>query len=34
MKVSDDALRGVLGITSVQSVAGKHSIAVVDSTLV
>ena len=33
MKVPDDQLRSVLGITSVQSVAGKHSLAVVDSTL-
>ena len=33
MKVADDALRGVLGITSVQSMVGKHEIAVVDSTL-
>jgi 3',5'-cyclic AMP phosphodiesterase CpdA len=33
MKVPDDKLRTVLGITSVQSVAGKHSLAVVDSTL-
>ena len=33
MKVPDDQLRSVLGITSVQSVTGKHSLAVVDSTL-
>jgi hypothetical protein len=33
MKVPDDQLRSVLGITSVQSVSGKHSLAVVDSTL-
>ena len=34
MKVPDDKLRTVLGITEVQSVGGKHSLAVVDSTLV
>jgi hypothetical protein len=33
MKVSDDKLRTVLGITNVQSVANRHSLAVVDSTL-
>ena len=33
MKVADDKLRSVLGITSVQSVAKRHSLAVVDSTL-
>jgi 3',5'-cyclic AMP phosphodiesterase CpdA len=33
MKVPDDKLRGVLGITEVNAVAGKHSLAVVDSTL-
>src|SRR5712664_1132055 len=33
MKVADDKLRSVLGITSVQSVMKKHSLAVVDSTL-
>jgi hypothetical protein len=33
MKVSDDTLRTVLGITNVQSVANRHSLAVVDSTL-
>jgi 3',5'-cyclic AMP phosphodiesterase CpdA len=33
MKVPDEKLRAVLGVTSVQSVAGKHSLAVVDSTL-
>ena len=33
MKVPGDQLRSVLGITSVESVAGKHTLAVVDSTL-
>ena len=33
MKVSDDKLRSVLGITNVQSVMKRHSLAVVDSTL-
>src|SRR5256884_4604944 len=33
MKVEDDRLRTVLGITNVQSVMKKHSLAVVDSTL-
>jgi len=33
MKVADDKLRTVLGITNVQSVMTKHSLAVVDSTL-
>ncbi len=33
MKVADDKLRTVLGITDVQSVMKKHSLAVVDSTL-
>jgi 3',5'-cyclic AMP phosphodiesterase CpdA len=33
MKVPDDKLRSVLGITEVNSMAGKHSLAVVDSTL-
>ena len=33
MKVDDDNLRSVLGITRVQSVMNKHSLAVVDSTL-
>jgi len=33
MKVADDKLRSVLGITNVQSVMKKHSLAVVDSTL-
>src|SRR6476620_3297612 len=33
MKVGDDKLRSVLGITNVQSVMKKHSLAVVDSTL-
>jgi 3',5'-cyclic AMP phosphodiesterase CpdA len=33
MKVPDEKLRSVLGITSVQSVMKKHSLAVVDSTL-
>ena len=32
-KVDDDKLKTVLGITNVQSVANKHSLAVVDSTL-
>ena len=33
MKVPDEKLRSVLGITKVQSVMKKHSLAVVDSTL-
>jgi 3',5'-cyclic-AMP phosphodiesterase len=33
MKVDDDKLRGVLGITEVKSVMKPHSLAVVDSTL-
>jgi hypothetical protein len=33
MKVADDKLRGVLGITDVKSVMKQHSLAVVDSTL-
>jgi 3',5'-cyclic-AMP phosphodiesterase len=33
MKVADGKLRSVLGITNVQSVMTKHSLAVVDSTL-
>jgi Icc protein len=33
MKVADGKLRSVLGITNVQSVMKKHSLAVVDSTL-
>ena len=33
MKVDDDKLRGVLGITDVRSVMKPHSLAVVDSTL-
>src|SRR5260370_18057571 len=33
MKVADDKLRSVLGITDVQSVMKKHSLPVVDSTL-
>lgn len=33
MKVDDDKLRGVLGITDVKSVMKQHSLAVVDSTL-
>jgi 3',5'-cyclic AMP phosphodiesterase CpdA len=33
MKVADDRLRSVLGITKVQSVMNTHSLAVVDSTL-
>lgn len=33
MKVEDDKLRSVLGITSVASVMKNHSLAVVDSTL-
>src|SRR5436305_9051376 len=33
MKVADDKLRTVLGITNVQSVMNKHSLAMVDSTL-
>jgi Icc protein len=33
MKVPDDKLRQVLGITDVNFVRGKHSLAIVDSTL-
>jgi 3',5'-cyclic-AMP phosphodiesterase len=33
MKVPDEKLKSVLGITSVQSIAKNHSLAVVDSTL-
>jgi 3',5'-cyclic AMP phosphodiesterase CpdA len=33
MKVPDDKLRQVLGITDVNLVRGKHSLAIVDSTL-
>ena len=33
MKVEDDKLRGVLGITEVKSVMGSRSLAVVDATL-
>jgi 3',5'-cyclic-AMP phosphodiesterase len=33
MKVADDKLRSVLGITDVNFVRGKHTLAVVDSTL-
>lgn len=33
MKVPDDRLRSVLGITDVNFVRGKHTLAVVDSTL-
>ena len=33
MKVADDKLRSVLGITDVKSVMKQHSLAVVDSTL-
>jgi hypothetical protein len=33
MKVPDERLRSVLGITNVQYVQQKHSLAVVDSTL-
>jgi 3',5'-cyclic AMP phosphodiesterase CpdA len=33
MKVADDKLKSVLGITDVHSVAKSHSLAVVDSTL-
>ena len=33
MKVADDKLKSVLGITNVQSVTNNHSLAVVDSTL-
>jgi 3',5'-cyclic-AMP phosphodiesterase len=33
MKVPDDRLRSVLGITQVSFVRGKHTLAVVDSTL-
>jgi len=34
MKVPAERLRSVIGITNVQYVAGKHSLAVVDSPLV
>jgi hypothetical protein len=33
MKVPDDKLRQALGITDVNFVRGKHSLAIVDSTL-
>ena len=33
MKVPDDQLRSVLGITNVSSVTGQHTLAVVDETL-
>ena len=33
MKVPDDKLRGLLGITDVNFVRGSHSLAIVDSTL-
>jgi hypothetical protein len=33
MKVPDDKLRGVLGITDVNFVRGTHSLGIVDSTL-
>jgi 3',5'-cyclic AMP phosphodiesterase CpdA len=33
MKVPDDKLRGVLGVTNIQSVAGDQPLAVADSTL-
>jgi 3',5'-cyclic-AMP phosphodiesterase len=33
MKVPDDQLRKVLGITDVNYTRGKHALAVVDSTL-
>jgi hypothetical protein len=33
MKVPDDQLRRLLGITDVNYVQGKHALAVVDSTL-
>jgi 3',5'-cyclic AMP phosphodiesterase CpdA len=33
MKVDDDKLKSVLGITNVQSLTNRHSLAVVDSTL-
>ncbi len=33
MKVADDKLHGLLGITDVNAVRGKHSLAIIDSTL-
>ena len=33
MKVPDERLRSVLGITNVQYVAKKHTLAIVDSSL-
>jgi hypothetical protein len=33
MKVPDDKLRSVLGIADINFVRGKHTLAVVDSTL-
>ena len=33
MKVPADRLRSVLGVTSVHSVPGKHSLAIVDTPL-
>ena len=33
LKVPADQLRSLLGVTSVDYVAGKHTLAIVDSTL-
>jgi hypothetical protein len=33
MKVPDDQLRSVLGITDVNHVQGQHGLAVIDSSL-
>jgi len=33
MKVPDDKLRSVLGITDVNQIRGKHSLAIIDSPL-
>jgi hypothetical protein len=33
MKVADDKLRSVLGITDINFIRGKHTLAVVDSPL-
>jgi len=33
MKVPAEQLRSLLGLTSVQYVAGKHTLAIVDSSL-
>jgi len=34
MKVPDDKLRSILGLTDVRTVSNQHELAVIDSTLV